>query len=63
MQRKISFIVAALLTVIVLGAKAQQSFFLSPDQYPKIEPSYLLDQQRHFSGASRNTVFFSRGSF
>jgi hypothetical protein len=63
MQRKISFIVAAFLTVFALSAKAQQPFFISSDQHPKIEPGLALDLQKHFTDASRNTVFFSRGSF
>ncbi len=59
MQRKISFIVAALLIVFVSTTKAQQTNSIMGNKYPKIDLSCKLELQKTFSGLSPDTHFFS----
>ena|ERR1019366_6926662 len=63
MQRKISFIVAAFLTVFVMCAKAQQSFFVPENKYLKIGPAPRLDRQKGIPDASISASFFSNSKF
>lgn len=63
MQRKISFIVAAILTVFALCAKAQQSIFSSENKNLKIEPGLKLDLQKGMTNGSISTSFFSNSKF
>jgi hypothetical protein len=63
MKRKISFVVAVLLTVFVMATKGQQGFSLPENKYSKIEWSRKLDFQKRFFTASRSPGSFSDNKF